>query len=66
MINPAGKAVAAIAVPGILGLIGLITLMGRPQFQAIRSVDALQLLASGILLGVALAEVLARMRIARA
>jgi hypothetical protein len=62
MTNPAPKVAAAIAVPAILGLIGLITLMGRPEFQAIRSVDALQLLASGMLLGLALAAVLARVR----
>ena len=62
MTNPARNAAAAIAVPAILGLLGLITLMSRPQFQTIRTVDALQFLASGILLGMALAAGIARLR----
>jgi hypothetical protein len=53
---------AAIVVPAILGLLGLITLVGRPQFQATRTVDALQLLAFAMLLGVAPAAILAKVR----
>jgi hypothetical protein len=49
-------------VPAILGLLGLITLVGRPQFQATRTVDALQLLAFAMLLGVAPAAILAKVR----
>ncbi len=45
---------AALFTPLVIGLIGLSQLMARPRFQAIHTVDVLQLLASGMCFGVAL------------
>ncbi|MGC1483016.1 MAG: hypothetical protein WA789_04415 [Candidatus Acidiferrum sp.] len=39
--------------PFMIGMIGLFSLMERPRFAAIHTVDALQLLASGACFGVA-------------
>ena len=47
----------AIMPPLIIGLIGLSTLMQRPRFALIHTVDVLQLLVSGMCFGVALAAV---------
>jgi hypothetical protein len=46
---------SAVAVPLSIGLIGLANVMHHPRFESIRSVDVLQLLASGMCFGVALA-----------
>lgn len=40
--------------PFLVGMIGLFTLMERPRFAAIHTVDVVQLLASGACFGVAL------------
>ncbi len=53
---------APFAVLLVVGLIGLSTLAARPRFQAYHTVDVLQLLASGMCFGVALAQVLPRRR----
>ena len=45
----------AIVAPLVVGLFGLFTLMQRPRFAAIHTVDVIQLLASGMCFGVALA-----------
>ena len=41
--------------PFLIGMIGLFSLMERPRFAAIHTVDVVQLLASGACFGVALA-----------
>ena len=53
---------AAIFVPAFVGLIGLFSLINRPRFQAYHTVDVLQLLASGMCFGIALAGLLRTMR----
>ena len=52
--------------PFFIGLIGLFNLMQRPRFAAFHTVDVLQLLASGMCFGVALAGVVATIRWRRA
>jgi hypothetical protein len=47
-------------VPLILGIIGLSTLMRNPRFETFHVVDVLQLIASGMCFGVALAMLLSR------
>ena len=49
---------AAIFVPAFVGLIGLLSLINRPRFQTYHTVDVVQLLASGMCFGVALAGLL--------
>ena len=51
-----------VAMPMIVGLIGLMNLMQRPRFASFHNVDVVQLLASGMCFGLALAALLARMR----
>jgi len=45
----------AIVAPLVVGFIGFFTLMQRPRFADIHTVDVVQLLASGMCFGVALA-----------
>jgi len=45
----------AIVAPLVVGLIGFFALMQRPRFADIHTVDVIQLLASGMCFGVALA-----------
>jgi hypothetical protein len=57
------KALAsAVAVPVVIGLIGLMNLMQRSRFASFHTVDVLQLIASGMCFGVALAALLALLR----
>jgi hypothetical protein len=44
-----------VAVPIIMGAIGIATVARSPEFAAIRCVDAVQLIASGMCFGVSLA-----------
>lgn len=53
---------SAVVVPLIIGLIGLMNLMQRPRFASFHNVDVLQLLASGMCFGVALASLVALLR----
>jgi hypothetical protein len=53
---------SAVAVPLVIGLIGLMNVMRRPRFESFHNVDVLQLLASGMCFGVALAALLALLR----
>lgn len=50
--------VAAVLVPLMIGLFGFFTLAQRQRFAAIHTVDVLQLLASGMCFGIALAALL--------
>ncbi|MFZ0921940.1 MAG: hypothetical protein WA020_02675, partial [Candidatus Acidiferrales bacterium] len=46
----------------VIGSVGFLNLSQRPRFQAFRTVDVLQLLATGMCYGVALAGILALRR----
>jgi hypothetical protein len=50
------------AVAAIIGSIGLLTISRNPRFDNFHAVDVLQLLASGMCYGVALAGLLNRLR----
>lgn len=58
-----GKALgSAIFVPVLIGVIGLVNLTHHPRFAAFHTVDALQLIASGMCFGVALSALFALIR----
>lgn len=65
MANAKGM-IAAVFMPIVIGVIGLSTLMSRPRFTAFHAVDVLQLIASGMCFGVALASLVAALRSRRA
>jgi hypothetical protein len=44
-----------VVVPVIIGAVGIITVARSPEFSAFRSVDVVQLIASGMCFGVSLA-----------
>ncbi|MGC1106539.1 MAG: hypothetical protein WA876_08370 [Candidatus Acidiferrales bacterium] len=46
----------------VIGSVGILNLSQRPRFQAFHAVDVLQLLATGMCYGVALAGILALLR----
>jgi len=52
--------------PLFVGMIGLFSLMQKPRFAAIHTVDVVQLLASGACFGVALAGIIIALRRPRA
>ncbi len=54
--------VSAIFVPLFIGCIGFFNLTQRPRFAAYHNVDVLQLLATGMCFGVALAAVIVWLR----
>lgn len=54
--------VSAVLVPAIIGLSGLMNLMHQPRFESFRNVDVLQLIASGMCFGVALAALIVLLR----
>jgi hypothetical protein len=56
------RPVASIVVPIIVGCIGFFSLMQRPRFQTYHTVDVLQLVASGMCFGVALAAIFMLLR----
>jgi hypothetical protein len=56
---------SAIVVPLVIGMIGLANLTQRPRFASFHNVDVLQLLASGMCFGVALAALLVLLRTPR-
>ncbi|HEV2287570.1 MAG TPA: hypothetical protein VGR81_01300 [Candidatus Acidoferrales bacterium] len=49
--------VSSILLPVVVGSIGFINLTARPRFQAFHTVDVIQLLATGMCYGVALAGI---------
>ena len=49
-------------IPLVIGLIGLMPLMRNPRFETYHTVDVVQLLASGMCFGVALAALLVKLR----
>jgi hypothetical protein len=54
--------VPSIVAPLIIGMIGLFSLTRNPRFQSFHTVDVLQLIASGMCFGVALAALLMLLR----
>jgi hypothetical protein len=50
----------------VVGSVGFLNLTQRPRFQALHTVDVLQLLATGMCYGVALTQVIALLRKPRA
>jgi hypothetical protein len=57
-----GSLVSAVLAPLMVGLVGLLHLMNQPRFGAIRTVDVVQLTGSGMCFGVALAALIALIR----
>lgn len=53
---------ASIFILIVIGSIGLFELMQRPRFQAFHTVDVLQLLATGMCYGFALAMIVVRLQ----
>lgn len=53
---------ASVFVLLIIGSIGFFDLMEKPRFQAFHSVDVLQLIATGMCYGMALAGIIALLR----
>ena len=58
--------ISAVFLPLVGGLVGLMTVMNRPRFASFHNVDALELVASGLCFGVALAALIALLRAPRA
>lgn len=56
---------SAVVAPLLVGMAGLFHLMGQPRFAAIRTVDVVQLIGSGMCFGVALAALIAFFRLPR-
>lgn len=62
MANPDKRVLPLIVMPIIIGAVGLLTLTQRERFAAFHTVDVLQLLASGMCFGIALAALLSFLR----
>lgn len=56
------RIVAAIFIPILIGMIGFFNLTRRPRFELFHTVDVLQLLATGMCFGIALAALFAMLR----
>ncbi len=59
---PDRRNLPSIVILIVVGFIGVFALMQRPRFQAFHTVDVLQLIASGMCFGVALARIFMRRR----
>jgi hypothetical protein len=57
--------VSAVFIPLFVGLSGFVHLMGQPRFAAIRTVDVVQLTASGACIGVAFTALIILLRTRR-
>jgi hypothetical protein len=55
-------AVSMIVISVVAGIIGLTTVTGRPRFSGYATVDVLELLASGMCLGIALVAIVRTLR----
>ena len=53
MDQPRRRRLASVVFPAVVGLFALLTVIGRPRFQAYHTVDALELVASGLCFGIA-------------
>lgn len=56
------KLTTGFLMPLLIGLVGLFNLMQKPRFVSFHTVDVLQLIASGMCFGVALAGVFVLLR----
>jgi hypothetical protein len=56
------RLVAAVFMPVVIGMIGFFNLTRRPRFELFHTVDVLQLLATGMCFGIALAALFAMLR----
>jgi hypothetical protein len=56
------SAVSVIALVLVVGIVGLTTVAGRPRFATYRTVDVLELLASGMCFGIAFTGILRNWR----
>ncbi|HEV2305996.1 MAG TPA: hypothetical protein VGR93_10785 [Candidatus Acidoferrales bacterium] len=62
MAKRARNAATAILVPVVIGSIGFFNLTQRSRFQVFHTVDVLQLLATGMCYGIALAAIFVLLR----
>ncbi len=62
MDSPRKLLVSSVLVPLTVGIIGFGNVARLPRFETYRTVDILQLIASGMLLGIALASLTAYFR----
>jgi predicted RND superfamily exporter protein len=62
MSDQSRRILPAIVLPVIIGLVGFFSLTQRPRFQTFHTVDVLQLLATGMCFGIALAVLIATLR----
>ena len=53
MDQPRRRRLASVVFPAIVGLFALLTVIGRPRFHTYYTVDALELVASGLCFGIA-------------
>jgi len=53
MDQPRRRRLAPIVIPAVVGLSALLTVIGRPRFQTYRTVDVIELVASGLCFGIA-------------
>ena len=53
MDRPRRRRFAMAVIPAVIGLSGLLTVISRPRFQMYRTVDVLELVASGLCFGIA-------------
>jgi hypothetical protein len=53
MMDQRRRRLASVVFPAVIGLSALLTVISRPRFQSYHTVDALQLVASGLCFGVA-------------
>ena len=51
--QPRRRRLAMAVFPAVIGLLSLLTVIGRPRFQMYRTVDVLELVASGLCFGIA-------------
>jgi hypothetical protein len=49
------RRLASVVFPAVVGLFALLTVIARPRFQTYHTVDALELVASGLCFGIAFA-----------
>jgi hypothetical protein len=53
MMDQPRRRLASVAFPAVIGLSALLTVISRPRFQTYHTVDALELVASGLCFGIA-------------
>jgi hypothetical protein len=64
-LSKSGRLVTSVFVPLFVGCVVFFNVVRQPGFDAVRSVDVLRLVASGMCLGVALVSIIAFFRAPR-